>query len=131
MLSANAIDPHHLLEAERLYDDTLMKPIELRQLLNKIHALLDIEWIYEIEAASQASSTPSLSSSIPPPGRDIDELIRLGEIGHVRRILEKLDEIESGSPECGDFITRIRSIVNAFDLKRYASALEEVRGAHA
>jgi hypothetical protein len=131
MLSANAIDPHHLLEAERLYDDTLMKPIELRQLLNKIHALLDIEWIYEIEAASQASSTPSLSSSIPPPGRDIDELIRLGEIGHVRRILEKLDEIESGSPECGDFITRIRLIVNAFDLKRYASALEEVRGAHA
>ena len=45
MLSANAIDPHHRLEAERLYDDTLMKPIDLRQLLKKIHALLDIEWI--------------------------------------------------------------------------------------
>ena len=54
MLSANPIDPHHMLEAERLYDDTLMKPIDLRQLLKKIHALLDIEWDYEAEAASPA-----------------------------------------------------------------------------
>jgi CheY-like chemotaxis protein len=55
MLSANAIDPHHMVEAERLYDDTLMKPIDLRQLLKKIHALLDIEWIYETQVARQAS----------------------------------------------------------------------------
>jgi hypothetical protein len=58
-------------------------------------------------------------------------LIRLGEIGHVTRILEKLSEIESGSPECGEFITRMRLVVNAFDFKRYASALQKVRGAHA
>ena len=52
MLSANAIDPHHMLEAERLYDDTLMKPIDLRQLLKKIHSLVDIEWLYETEVPS-------------------------------------------------------------------------------
>jgi signal transduction histidine kinase/CheY-like chemotaxis protein len=131
MLSANAIDPHHLLEAERLYDDTLMKPIDLRGLLKKIHALLDIEWIYETEAAAAQSAEPSPTSSIPPPDHEIDELIRLGEIGHVRRILEKLEEIESGAPECRNFIVRIRSIANAFDFKRYASALREVRGADA
>jgi signal transduction histidine kinase len=131
MLSANAIDPHHRLEAERLYDDTLMKPIDLRQLLKKIHALLDIEWIYETKAAPARPPMPTPSSSMPPPGRDLDELIRLGEIGHVSRILEKLNEIESGLPECREFIARIRPIVNAFELKRYVSALNEVRGAHA
>ena len=34
------------------------------------------------------------AASTLPAGRDIDELIRLGEIGHVTRILEKLNEIE-------------------------------------
>jgi signal transduction histidine kinase/CheY-like chemotaxis protein len=101
ILSANAVDPHHMLDADRLYDDMLMKPIDLRQLLKKIHALLDIAWLYDTEAPSPV---PSLASpaALPSP-RDIDELIRLGEIGHVTRIIEKLNEIESGSPDCGAF----------------------------
>ena len=130
MLSANAIDPHHMLEAERLYDDTLMKPIDLHQMLKQIHALLDIEWIYETD--TRTPSLPALpSTSMPPTRGDIDELIRLGDIGHVRRILEKLDEIESASPECRDFTIRMRSMVTAFDFQTYVSALKEVRGAHA
>jgi CheY-like chemotaxis protein len=127
ILSANAIDPSRLLEAERLYDDYLMKPIDLRQLLKKIHALLNIEWIYEPQAPSPAASTASSSPSAVPPCEDVDELIYLGEIGHIRRILEKLLEIESTSPNCGDFVRQMRTIVNAFDLKRYAAALEAVR----
>ena len=53
ILSANAIDPSRLLEGERLHDDYVMKPIDLRQLLKKIHALLDIEWTYEPEPRSR------------------------------------------------------------------------------
>jgi hypothetical protein len=128
MLSANAIDPHHMLEAERLYDDSLMKPIDLRQLLKKIHALLDIEWIYETEAHSPGR--PPMASAVPAPA-DIDELIRLGEIGHVTQIIEKLIEIERTSPQCLEFVARMRLMVNAFDFRRYVSALQEVRAAHA
>jgi CheY-like chemotaxis protein len=131
MLSANPIDPHHMLDAERLYDDTLIKPIDLRQLLKQIHALLDIEWIYETDPVPPSLPTPSSSAPTPPASLDIDELIRLGDIGHVRQILEKLNEIESSSPECRDFTIRMRSMVTAFDFKRYVSALKEVRGAHA
>ena len=132
MLSANAIDPHHMLDAERLYDDTMMKPIDLRQLLKKIHSLVDIEWLYETEGAPrEAISTGTSTASTPPDGRDVDELIRLGQIGHITRILEKLSEIENASPECREFVIRMRSMVNAFDFKRYASALQEVRRAHA
>ena len=68
-----------------------------------------------------------MSSAGTPPSDDIDELIGLGEIGHVRRILEKLHEIENNSPHCGDFVAQMRGIVNAFDLKRYAAALEAIR----
>jgi hypothetical protein len=120
-----------MLEAERLYDDTLMKPIDLRQLLKKIHALLNIEWIHDAEVAPAPVPAASLSACMLPPGGDIDELIRLGEMGHIRRILEKLNEIESGAPEFRDFITHMRSMMNAFDFKRYRAALEGIRGAHA
>jgi signal transduction histidine kinase/CheY-like chemotaxis protein len=127
ILSANAIDPSRLGDSERLYDDYLMKPIDLRQLLKKIHALLNIEWIHEPAAAPPPVSIPASSPLAAPPSADVDELIYLGEIGHVRRILDKLGEIESTSPNCRPFVEQMRTIVNAFDLKRYATALEAVR----
>jgi hypothetical protein len=70
-------------------------------------------------------------ASAAPASNDIDELIRLGEIGHVTQIVEKLIEIERRSPECIEFVERMRLMVNAFDFRRYVSALQEVRAAHA
>ncbi|HEY6255112.1 MAG TPA: ATP-binding protein [Xanthobacteraceae bacterium] len=129
MLSANAIDPNHMLEAERLYDDNLMKPIDLRQLLKKIHALLDIEWVYAPEAPPPPAARPA--AVVAPSLDDIEELIGLGEIGHIRRIHDKLGEIEKSSPECRDFVARVRVIVESFDLKRYTAALAGIRDGHA
>jgi signal transduction histidine kinase/CheY-like chemotaxis protein len=130
MLSANAIDESRLIGAERLHDDYLMKPVDLRQLLKKIHALLRIEWVHE--AGKMAPAVPPAGEAAVIPGAgDVDELIRLGEIGHVRRIHEKLNAIASGSPECGDFVQRMRAFVTAFDLKRYVAALESIRNSHA
>ncbi|MGA7790352.1 MAG: ATP-binding protein, partial [Xanthobacteraceae bacterium] len=111
ILSANAVDPHHMEGAKRLYDDTLMKPIDLRQLLKKIHTLLDIEWVYEAEAASAPLLAGASAASALPPGSDIDELIELGEIGHFHGIVEKLSAIENGSPDCRDFVERMRCMV--------------------
>jgi hypothetical protein len=109
-----------------------MKPIDLRQLLKKIHALVDIEWLHSNDAPvpDAPAAAPELTARLPA-GCDIDELIQLGEIGHVTRILERLGEIENGAPECREFIGRMRSIVNAFDFRRYVAALQEVRDAHA
>jgi hypothetical protein len=104
-----------------------MKPVDLRQLLQKIHTLLNIEWTYEPETVAEA---PAAEGSAPP-GDDIDELINLGEIGHIRRILERLSEIESGSPEYAAFVGRMRTIVDSFDLKRYTAALVGIRDGHA
>jgi CheY-like chemotaxis protein len=128
MLSANAIDQNRLLAAERLCDDHVMKPIDLRQLLKTIHALLNIEWTYAPEAASPGAAGAAAGPPAVPPSADIDELIRLGEIGHVRRIREKLVEIETSAPQYGDFVAHMRAIVEAFDLRRYAVALEAFRG---
>ena len=90
---------------------------------------------YPAEIRAPAGTIPGVSgfqlhfssNEVYTPGDAIDELISLGEIGHVRRILERLSEIESGSPEYAAFVGRMRTIVDSFDLKRYTAALVGIR----
>jgi CheY-like chemotaxis protein len=72
VLSANAIEPGRVRDAERLHDDYLMKPIDLRKLLKTIHALLNIEWIYGPEELPNVPAQ-TLPIRFPPP-HDIDSL---------------------------------------------------------
>jgi CheY-like chemotaxis protein len=132
-LSANALDRSRVLdERDLVYDGYLMKPIDLRQLLEIIHTLLDIEWTY---AAARDPRPPfsqsALSAANIPEPRVIDELIRLGQIGHLRGIQDKLVDIESSSSTHNDFVAQMRTLVDALDLKRYVSVLEALRSEHA
>ncbi len=131
VLSANAIDSSRLTDGERLHDDYLMKPIDLRQLLKTIHVLLNIEWVYDTQDMPAANPSPVTSEPRLPSRDDISELIGLGEIGHIRRIQEKLNDLEHTTPEYSGFVAQMRVFVNAFDLKRYLAALEAARSNHA
>ena len=112
VLSANAIDPSRLLDAERLHDDYLMKPIDLRQLLKTIHALLNIEWIYEPEPESQPVAAIASRPSALPAGSDINELFSLGEIGHVRQSKKSCAASSATRPNAR-FVEQMRAFVNA------------------
>ena len=61
-----------------------------------------------------------------PPRNDIDDLLRLGQIGYVRGIQDKLTELENSDAEHGEFVRHLRAAVDRFDLKRYMSMLEAV-----
>ena len=61
---------------------------------------------------------------------DIEELIRLGQIGYVRGIQNKLNTIERGSAAHRDFVTYMRGLSDGFDLKRYVAVLESFRSSH-
>jgi hypothetical protein len=107
-----------------------MKPIDLRQLLKTIHVLLNIEWVYDTQDMV-ANPSPATPEPRLPSRDDISELIGLGEIGHIRRIQEKLNDLEHTAPEYSGFVAQMRVFVNAFDLKRYLAALEAARSTHA
>jgi hypothetical protein len=66
-----------------------------------------------------------------PPLDQIDALIQLGQIGHVRAINDKLAEIEANSPGHGAFVKDLRVIVNSFNLSRFLTVLEARRNHHA
>jgi signal transduction histidine kinase/ActR/RegA family two-component response regulator len=131
MLSANTIDKTYEVGPARLHDDYLMKPVDLRQLLEKIHTLLDIEWTYE---SADGPPRPRIASVLPltaaPPVRDIEELIHLAQIGYVRGVQEKLADIETGMPQHQAFVDQMRTVADSFDLKRLVTMLEALRGTH-
>jgi signal transduction histidine kinase/DNA-binding NarL/FixJ family response regulator len=129
MLSAIAMEEERMAEPDRLFDDYMIKPIDLRQMLEKFHTLLDIEWTTRDEIATQPSAPLAPAKSLAPDA--IDALIQLGQIGHFRGISATLDEIEAGSPECAASVAELRVIANSFNLSRFLTVLEAQRTAHA
>jgi CheY-like chemotaxis protein len=125
MLSANQEEKRNDTDAPRIYDAYLMKPLVIQQLLEILQILLAIEWT---EEPSEPGLAAPLQALLKLPGHNhIDDLLRLGEIGHVRGIHAKLQEIENQEPEHHDFAEQIREIIRTFDLKRYMHALEAIR----
>ena len=56
--------------------------------------------------------------------RHVEELIGLGQLGYIRAIQVKLDEIGTDYPEHADFVTQMRSLIDRFDLDQYMATLK-------
>jgi signal transduction histidine kinase/DNA-binding response OmpR family regulator/purine-cytosine permease-like protein len=129
MLSALAMEEGRALESERLYDDYMIKPIDLRQLLEKFHTLLNIEWTTHDQLIEHAPLAPASTKSLALD--TINVLIQLGQIGHFRGISATLDEIEINFPDHAASVAELRALVNSFNLSRFLSVLEAQRRTYA
>ena len=125
MISAIASDTQRSHAAEP-YDDYLIKPIDVRVLLQRIGGLLKLEWTHE--AAAPPPGRTSFSRAEVPPRRHIDDLRQLGQIGYVRGIQAKLTEIESEAPGHRAFVAEMRTLVENCEMTRYMAALEGLAG---
>jgi len=105
-----------------------MKPIHLQRLLEQVGTLLNLKWIYNPKPVATAERTAAPPAN--PTGRSrhhLDDLYRLGKIGHVRGIEAKLRELELEDPANDTLTSQLRMLVSRFDLKRYMSVLEAMR----
>jgi CheY-like chemotaxis protein len=128
IVSANA---HEFRAATgALHDAFIMKPIELQPLLERVGELLHLTWIRELKSAEGAlpAVAPASSSGGATRSRHhLDDLYRLGSIGHVRGIEAKLRELELEDPSNEAIAAQLRALVSNFDLKRYMHMLEAMR----
>ncbi|TFV40183.1 response regulator [Bradyrhizobium frederickii] len=122
MVSASALEAHGTPLAQPFHDGYLMKPIDIPRLLETIRHLLKIEWQYGSDEIAVPFWRPETGSR--PPARHIEALIGLGQIGYVKGIQLKLDEIGSEHPEHADFVAQMRSLVDRFDLDQYMDTLK-------
>ncbi|BAT59576.1 autoinducer 2 sensor kinase/phosphatase LuxQ [Variibacter gotjawalensis] len=124
MLSANITEAHRILTPDRAHDDYLLKPFDVRQLLGKVQALLNVEWIYEHETPITVAPMSATEGALPE--KHLRDLLHLGEIGYIRGIEERLGEIETALPHHRDFTAGLRELIREFDLKEYMARLEKV-----
>ena len=123
MISASALEAHGAPLAQPFHDGYLMKPIDIPRLLETIRQLLRIEWQYD---AGQAPPLPHWQpdSGARPPVKYVEELIGLGQMGYIRAIQLKLDEIGNDHPEHADFVAQMRLLIDRFDLDQYMATLK-------
>jgi signal transduction histidine kinase/FixJ family two-component response regulator len=122
MVSASALEAHGAPLAQTFHDGYLMKPIDIPRVLETIRQLLKIEWQYEAE--QETAPLWRLDTGSRPSVRHVEELINLGQIGYIKGIRIKLDEIGSEHPEHADFVLQMRSLVERFDLDQYMATLK-------
>lgn len=125
MVSASALEAHGAPLAQPFHDGYLMKPIELTRLLEMIGQLLKIDWRYERDEIAPAPQWTDDGAA--PPARHVDELINLGEMGHIRAIQLKLTEIGASHPEHSAFVAQMRMLIDRFDLDRYMATLKKMQ----
>ena len=124
MVSASALEAHGAPLAQPFHDGYLMKPIDIPRLLELIRQLLKLEWQYQTD---QIVVPPWRPGSGPrPPVKHVEELIGLGQLGYIRAIQVKLDEIGTDFPEQADFVAQMRSLIDRFDLDQYMATLKHL-----
>ena len=124
MVSASALEAHGAPLAQPFHDGYMMKPIDIPRLLESIRQLLKLQWQYEVDQIPVPHWKPETGSR--PPVKHVEELIGLGQLGYIRAIQVKLDEIGSDYPEHADFVSQMRSLVDRFDLDQYMATLKNL-----
>src|ERR1700709_852824 len=122
MVSASALEAHGTPLAQPFHDGYLMKPIDIPRLLELIRQVLKLEWQYETDQIVVPHWKPDTGSR--PPVKHVEELIGLGQMGYIRAIQVKLDEIGADHPEHADFVTQMRFLIDRFDLDQYMATLK-------
>ena len=121
MVSASALEAHGAPLAQPFHDGYLMKPIDIPRLLELIGQMLKIEWQYENDRLSAPQRKPG---GLRPAVQHVEELISLGQMGYIRAIQLKLDEIGMSHPEHEEFVSQMRLLVDRFDLDQYMTTLK-------
>ncbi|MBI1396364.1 MAG: response regulator [Betaproteobacteria bacterium] len=130
MVSANAFESRKDPADGSVHDGFLVKPVDFSRLFEKLQSALHIEWRHDNEPAAAAADAVPASPAIVVPRAVVDSLRALGEIGYVRGIQRKLDELESGDDQARAVATRLRPLVRDFQLKQFLRAVEAL-GDHA
>lgn len=125
MLSANVGETQPAPAEDAAHNDVMAKPFEVKRLLDRIQALLNLNWIEE-PSTNGAAIRPFVPQGIAAPAREhIEELLRLGRIGYVRGIEGKLDQLDADARN-RDLVSELRTHLRNFDFRRYTALLEAI-----
>jgi len=117
VVSANAFDRGLDNDAGIGPRDFITKPVRMNELLDWLGRALDLRWLSARAAATEPAAAPDEAGSLTLPAptqlRALQELVN---IGYVRGIVKRLDQIEAESPQSAAFVGRMRVMARGFQL---------------
>lgn len=114
MLSANIGDDGEIGRGGDSHNATLSKPVDLNRLRDVLATQLHLQW-QSAHVADAPDEALSAQNVIAPDEADVRELIRHTEIGYLRGIKTKLDQL-SQTAALRPFCEEARVLVACFDL---------------
>jgi signal transduction histidine kinase/CheY-like chemotaxis protein len=109
------------------HDDYLLKPFEMTALTDRLANLLSVEWLVEPEKGESAEAKFAPPAAAPLRRAEIDELLRLADIGHSRGLRKTLDEIAGARPDVATSLAPLRGLAENFEFEALKSTLQELR----
>ncbi len=121
MLSANIGDGANPTSADAGHSDTLAKPFDLNQLVDRLGTHMGLEWVHE----APDKPAPRDRQMRSPGAEHLRDLAALSQIGHVRGIDDKLAEL-AADPANLPLVEALRQHMQNFDFDGFAETLERV-----
>ena len=115
------------------HDAALVKPIEMKPLLQAVSRLLDLRWTAARPASAEPSMVPGTATRRLPNALELADLRRLGEIGYVRGIKDKLSDIEAQSEDYRWVVDLLTPLISHLDFPGFIAAISDLLkndGAH-
>lgn len=123
LISADASEVARLRPDPAPFDAVMVKPVDLRDLIDEIGRLLGLAWSDEVVPGGVTERAVAPLERLAPYA---GELRRLAEIGFVRPLRERLDEIAAADPGLAPGLADLRGLLDAFRLPELIAALADL-----
>jgi CheY-like chemotaxis protein len=123
-VSASAFQQTQERSLEIGCDGFIAKPLRVKDLLEKLHQALPIEWVYEALPEPLKNDRAMPDSLVIPPVEMLRSLYTLAQRGHLRKIFDYLEELEHTNPQWDQFIEKIRTFAKNFHMDQMCQFLE-------
>ncbi|MDX1520772.1 MAG: ATP-binding protein [Anaerolineae bacterium] len=119
-------------DREGLFDDFLVKPIDLNRLLTLLAKHLALEWVYADPAPAQSAVPSSAPDSpekesplVPPPLAELKILFDLALKGHLRGIQKRAAQLERTDQKLKPFARQVQQLAKNFDEKQIRTLIKQ------
>lgn len=136
IVSANAYDKNLDNAAGIPALDFIVKPVNVEELLDWLGRALKLTWVVgdsELDLHNMHIIQPvqparvSIAQLKTPPEKELNELLALVNLGHIRGINQKLDEIAIIDSSYAEFVALMRQFSSQFQIESMKSFMQELQ----
>lgn len=125
IISANSFEKGVENDVGILPESFITKPVNVNELRDWIGQCLKLEWVTETPTSSKTDFYPILKQTILPSPEHLHHLKEVIELGYVRGIMNKLDEIEQLDVVHREFVDKMRQLARQFQFDNMKEVLRK------